>query len=109
MISTGAHYDIDPRLFAAIAVAENGQYQNNPFALGPNGSATFASIAQAIQRLGSVLDTYIYRWRESTVDRLWDGNPWVVDPHKALDHDSVSRVLCRYQPGWVGSLRPNGE
>jgi RHS repeat-associated protein len=109
MISTGAHYDIDPRLFAAIAVAENGQYQNNPFALGPNGSATFASIAQAIQRLGSVLDTYIYRWRESTVDRLWDGNPWVVDPQKPWITIQYPAYCVATSPGGLAACVQTGN
>ena len=80
--AAGASYDIDPRLFAAMAIAENGQATNNPFGLGPNGSSKFGSMGQALAQLGRTLDKYIYTWHETTVSILWSGNTWQVDPKK---------------------------
>ena len=77
-MQVGESYDMDPRLFAAMAIAENGQYQNNPFGLGPNGSKTFASLGDAIAYLGRTLDRYINQWKETTVSALWSGNVWIV-------------------------------
>ena len=74
--------NIDPTLIAAIAIAENGQKTNNPFALGPNGSNTYATLSAAISAVGSQLDKYIYTWSESTVSALWSGKTWVVNPQK---------------------------
>jgi RHS repeat-associated protein len=78
----GASDNIDPRLFAAIAVAENGSAVNNPFAIGPNGSTKFPSIPAALTALGKTLDKYLYTWNETTVSQLWSGNAWKVDPKK---------------------------
>jgi hypothetical protein len=61
LISVGKQYSIDPRLFAAMAVAENGQYKNNPFGLGPNGSSTYKSLSDAIGAVGVHLNKYIYK------------------------------------------------
>jgi RHS repeat-associated protein len=80
--ATGASFDIDPRLIAAMAFGENGQAANNPFGLGPNGSAAFSTIGAALASLGNTLDKYIYTWNETTVSELWSGNTWKVDPKK---------------------------
>jgi hypothetical protein len=82
MEAAGASYNIDPRLVAAMAVAENGQALNNPFGLGPNGSTPFNSLGAALAQLGTTLDKYIYQWKEVTVTQLWSGNTWIVDPKK---------------------------
>ena len=80
--AAGASYNIDPRLIAAMAFAENGQAKNNPFGLGPNGSSSFSALGSALASLGSTLDRYIYSWHETTVSQLWSGNTWQVDPKK---------------------------
>jgi RHS repeat-associated protein len=82
MEAVGASYDLDPRLFAAIGTAENGQYTNNPFGVGPNGSSTFSSIYAAIASLGKALSKYVYTWNEQSVSTLYNGNKWIVDPKK---------------------------
>jgi len=82
MEAVGVFDDIDPRLFAAIAVGENGTGTNNPFGLGGNGSGTFTSIGAAISQLGRTLGKYINTWHETTVAMLWSGNTWKVDPKK---------------------------
>jgi RHS repeat-associated protein len=82
MEAVAASDNIDPRLFAAIAVSENGSATNNPFGLGPNGSNTYSSMTAAISALGQALDKYIYRWSETSVSALWSGNGWIVDPKK---------------------------
>jgi RHS repeat-associated protein len=82
-IMTVAQNDnLDPTLIAAIAIAENGQKMNNPFALGPNGSNTYGTLDAAIAAAGSTLDKYIYTWNETTVSSLWSGNTWKVNPKK---------------------------
>src|ERR1035437_2604266 len=58
---------IDPTLIAALAIAENGQKMNNPFALGPNGSSTYPTLNAAVTAVGSTLDKYIYTWNETSV------------------------------------------
>jgi hypothetical protein len=73
---------IDPTLIAAMAIAENGQYKNNPFGLGPNGSNTYTTLNAAVSAVGANLDKYIYTWNESTVSMLWSGNTWKVNPKK---------------------------
>jgi RHS repeat-associated protein len=78
----GASDNIDPRLIAAIAVAENGQATNNPYALGPNGRNTYTSITAATNAVGKQLDKYIYTWNETSVAALWSGNIWIVKPGK---------------------------
>jgi RHS repeat-associated protein len=78
MEAVGASDNIDPRFFAAIAAAENGQYQNNPYGLGPNGSATFSSIGDATASLGAALQWYFNTWNETTVAELWSGNAWIT-------------------------------
>jgi RHS repeat-associated protein len=80
--AVGASDDLDPRLFVAIALGENGSATNNPFALGPNGSNTYASLGNAIAALGSALYKYVNTWNETTVAQLWSGNPWNVNPKK---------------------------
>jgi hypothetical protein len=80
--ATGASYNIDPRLIAAMARGENGQAKNNPFGLGRNGSASFSSLGAALAFLGQTLDKYIYTWNETTVSQLWSGNTWQVNPKK---------------------------
>lgn len=80
--AVGTSDNIDPRLFAAIAVAENGKAKNNPFGLGPNGSTPYSSITAAIAALGKTLDKYIFTWNETTVGALYSGNGWKVDPKK---------------------------
>ena len=82
IVQVGQNDKIDPTLIAAIAIAENGQATNNPFALGPNGSSTYPNLDAAIKAVGSTLDKYIYTWNESTVSALWSGNTWKVDPRK---------------------------
>jgi RHS repeat-associated protein len=82
MEAVGASDNIDPRLFAAIAVGENGQYKNNPFGLGRNGSGTYASLDGAIAALGVTLEKYIFTWHETTVSQLWSGNTWQTNPRK---------------------------
>jgi hypothetical protein len=82
LVQVGQQDNIDPTLLAAIAIAENGQARNNPFALGPNGSSTYPTLSAAIGAAGSTLDKYIYTWNESTVSALWSGNTWKVDPRK---------------------------
>jgi hypothetical protein len=74
--------NIDPTLVAAIAIAENGQKENNPFALGPDGSNTYPGLDAAINAVGSTLHKYIYTYNESTVSALWSGNTWIVNPKK---------------------------
>jgi hypothetical protein len=70
---TGASYNIDPRLIAAIPVGEHGTATNNPFGLGGNGSGTFTSLTDAINAVGSFLNKAIYSWNETTVSALWSG------------------------------------
>jgi hypothetical protein len=80
--AVGASDNIDPRLFVAIALGENGQAVNNPFAPGPNGTAKYNSLSDAIASLGGTLDKYIFQWNETTVSQLWSGNTWRVNPKK---------------------------
>ena len=82
MVTVGAQDNIDPTLFAAIAVAENGTAANNPFALGPNGRNTYPDLNSAISAVGSQLKKYIYTWKEGSVSALWSGNAWMVEQKK---------------------------
>ncbi len=82
MVSVGQQDNIDPTLFAAIAIAENGTATNNPFALGPNGRSTFTDLEAAIDKVGSQLKKYIYTWNEDSVSQLWSGNGWIVEKGK---------------------------
>ena len=105
MEAVGASDNLDPRLFAAIAVGENGSARNNPYALGRNGSSTFGSITDATARLGSTLDKYVYQWKETSVSALWSGNTWIVDPEKkwitiqypgyCVGTDAASNAACQ--------------
>ena len=82
MVMVGQLDDIDPRLFAAIAIGENGSARNNPFGTGPNGSAAYGSLMSGIEATGSILDKYIYGWDEDSVSKLYSGNAWQVNPKK---------------------------
>jgi hypothetical protein len=82
MEMVGVYDDIDPRLIAAIAVGENGTAKNNPFGLGGNGSARFSSIDAAIQKVGAFLNKLDYRYGETTVAAMWNGNGFKTVPGK---------------------------
>jgi len=91
---------IDPTLIAAMAIAENGQYKNNPFGLGPNGSNTYTTLNAAVSAVGANLDKYIYTWNESTVSMLWSGNTWKVNPKK--------RWITTQPPGYCVGTTADG-
>ncbi len=82
IVSVGQQDNIDPTLIAAIAIAENGTAQNNPFAVGPNGTAKFGSLTDAITAVGAQLKKQIYKWGETTVSALWSGNGHIVNPKR---------------------------
>ena len=64
IVGVGQTDKVDPTLIAALAIAENGSAQNNPFALGPNGTSTITTLDQAISKVGSVAQqVYLYMER----------------------------------------------
>ena len=101
LVQVGESDDIDPRLFAAMAVGENGRAPNNPFGLGPNGSTPFATLSAAISAVGNTLDRYIYQWNETSVSALWSGNTWIVKRRKPW-------VTIQY-PGYCVGVTPEGK
>jgi hypothetical protein len=96
LIDVGRADNIDPRLFAAMAIAENGQSKNNPFGLGPNGHSRFDSLSDAIDEVGSTLYKYINTRHETTVSALWSGNKWIEKPPGHIIQ----------QPGYCVALKP---